>query len=161
MKSKEQIEEEEEQFIVKQIETPKVEVENKVGVELDISDNTGTDSKVEEDGFTIEKVQEEENFVVNDNVPLGDYDPTLDLSSYQLPTIDLLEAHHAGNEPVTDEELNSNKDKIVNTLIDYKIEIKSIKATVGPTVTLYEIVPAPGVFVFQKLKIWKTILLCH
>ncbi len=148
---KEQIEEEEEQFIVKQIETPKVEVENKVGVELDISDNTGTDSKVEEDGFTIEKVQEEENFVVNDNVPLGDYDPTLDLSSYQLPTIDLLEAHHAGNEPVTDEELNSNKDKIVNTLIDYKIEIKSIKATVGPTVTLYEIVPAPGVRI-SKIK---------
>ncbi|MCW3785614.1 FtsK/SpoIIIE family DNA translocase [Plebeiibacterium sediminum] len=148
---REQIEEEEEQFIVKQIETPKLDVENKIGVELDITDNAGSDIKTEEDGFTIEKVQEEENFVVNDNVPLGDYDPTLDLSSYQLPTIDLLEAHHAGNEPVTDAELNSNKDKIVNTLIDYKIEIKSIKATVGPTVTLYEIVPAPGVRI-SKIK---------
>ncbi len=141
----------EEQFVVKQIEVPKEEILPKVDVELDISENTGTDTEQSEDGFTIEKVKEEEGFVVSDNVPLGDYDPTLDLSSYQLPTIDLLEDHHAGNEPVTDEELNSNKDKIVNTLIDYKIEIKSIKATVGPTVTLYEIVPAPGVRI-SKIK---------
>ncbi len=144
-------EEIEEEFVVKQIETPQEDLKPKVEVELDISENNGSEDQQEEDSFTIEKVQEEENFVVNDNVPLGDYDPTLDLSSYQLPTIDLLEDHHAGNEPVTDEELNSNKDKIVNTLIDYKIEIKSIKATVGPTVTLYEIVPAPGVRI-SKIK---------
>ncbi len=147
----ENTEDEEEQFVVKHIDVPKEELLPKVEVELDISENTGSDTEQPEDGFTIEKVQEEEDFLVHDNVPLGDYDPTLDLSSYQLPTINLLEDHHAGNEPVTDEELNSNKDKIVNTLIDYKIEIKSIKATVGPTVTLYEIVPAPGVRI-SKIK---------
>ncbi len=139
----------EEEFIVKQI-VPKASTEEKVDVELDISKNNGSEHP-EEENFTIHKIQEEEDFVVNDNTPLGDYDPTLDLSSYQLPTLDLLEDHHASNEPVTDEELNSNKDKIVNTLIDYKIEIKSIKATVGPTVTLYEIVPAPGVRI-SKIK---------
>jgi S-DNA-T family DNA segregation ATPase FtsK/SpoIIIE len=139
----------EEEFIVKQI-APKDRLEDKVDVELDISKNNGSEHP-EEENFTIHKIQEEEDFIVNDNTPLGDYDPTLDLSSYQLPTLDLLEDHHASNEPVTDEELNSNKDKIVNTLIDYKIEIKSIKATVGPTVTLYEIVPAPGVRI-SKIK---------
>ena len=121
-----------------------------IGLELDITDNNGSDLD-EDEGFTIEKITEDEDFEVDDTTPLGDYDPTLDLSSYQFPTLDLLEDHHFGNEPVTDEELNSNKDKIVNTLIDYKIEIKSIKATVGPTVTLYEIVPAPGVRI-SKIK---------
>ncbi|MGQ1787742.1 MULTISPECIES: FtsK/SpoIIIE family DNA translocase [unclassified Saccharicrinis] len=120
-------------------------------IELDISDNEGSEDVNHDGNFTIEKIEEEKDFEVKANIPLGDYDPTLDLSSYQLPTIDLLEDHHFGNEPVTDEELNSNKDKIVNTLIDYKIEIKSIKATVGPTVTLYEIVPAPGVRI-SKIK---------
>ena len=148
-----QIQEEsvEEEFVVKQIEKQIEEPTEKVGLELDISDNSGSELSDEDQNFTIEKVHEEENFEVKENVPLGDYDPTLDLSTYQLPLIDLLEDHHAGNEPVTDEELNSNKDKIVNTLIDYKIEIKSIKATVGPTVTLYEIVPAPGVRI-SKIK---------
>ncbi|WP_075591380.1 DNA translocase FtsK [Labilibacter marinus] len=147
----------EEEFVVKQItpeeEVPTEETETtlpKTEVELDISENAGSENS-EDDSFTIEKVEEDEVFEVKDNTPLGDYDPTLDLSSYQLPPVDLLEDHHMGNEPVTDEELNSNKDKIVNTLIDYKIEIKSIKATVGPTVTLYEIVPAPGVRI-SKIK---------
>jgi S-DNA-T family DNA segregation ATPase FtsK/SpoIIIE len=75
----------------------------------------------------------------------GPYDPTLDLSSYQLPTPDLLEDHRAENSTVTNEELISNKNKIVETLANYKIQIDRIKATIGPTVTLYEIVPAPGV----------------
>ncbi len=145
-------EEPEPEFMVKQISTPADDSipDEKIAVELDISENNGTDNE-EDQNFTIEKIEEEENFEVKGTQPLGDYDPTLDLSSYQLPSIDLLEDHHAGNEPVTDEELNSNKDKIVNTLIDYKIEIKSIKATVGPTVTLYEIVPAPGVRI-SKIK---------
>ena len=74
------------------------------------------------------------------------YDPTLDLSSYQLPPIDLLK-EYGGNSgaSVTKEELESNKDRIVETLSHYKIDIAKIKATVGPTVTLYEIIPAPGV----------------
>ncbi|MBN1927389.1 MAG: DNA translocase FtsK 4TM domain-containing protein, partial [Prolixibacteraceae bacterium] len=99
----------------------------------------------------IEKAATEEILEHNDDKPLGDYDPTLDLSSYKLPTFDLLDDHAAGSGQVGEEELISNKNKIVKTLEDYKIQIKSIKATVGPTITLYEIVPAPGVRI-SKIK---------
>lgn len=77
----------------------------------------------------------------------GEYDPTLDLSSYQFPTLDLLDDH--GGQPLEDrinkEELLANQKRIVDTLGNYKIDIEKIKASIGPTVTLYEIVPAPGV----------------
>ncbi len=76
---------------------------------------------------------------------LEDYDPTLDLPHYQMPSLDLLEKHETENSMVTNEELMGNKNKIVETLAHYKIQIDKIKATIGPTVTLYEIVPAPGV----------------
>jgi S-DNA-T family DNA segregation ATPase FtsK/SpoIIIE len=99
----------------------------------------------------IEKAATEEMLEHNDDRPLGDYDPTLDLSSYKLPTFDLLDDHDAGSGQVGEDELISNKNKIVKTLEDYKIQIKSIKATVGPTITLYEIVPAPGVRI-SKIK---------
>jgi S-DNA-T family DNA segregation ATPase FtsK/SpoIIIE len=82
---------------------------------------------------------------------LEDYDPTLDLSHYQMPSVELLEKHDAENSTVTNEELISNKNKIVETLSHYKIQIDKIKATIGPTVTLYEIVPAPGVRI-SKIK---------
>ncbi|MCG8580703.1 MAG: DNA translocase FtsK [Bacteroidales bacterium] len=101
--------------------------------------------------LTIEKSEEEEILDSVDNEPLGDYDPTLDLSSYQLPDIELLDDHSANNAEVSMEELETNKNRIVKTLEDYKIQIKNIKATVGPTVTLYEIVPAPGVRI-SKIK---------
>lgn len=81
----------------------------------------------------------------DDKAVLGDYDPTLDLSSYKYPTIDLLDDHASGNAEVSNEELISNKNKIVETLRHYKIEITKIRATIGPTITLYEIVPAPGI----------------
>ena len=76
---------------------------------------------------------------------MEDYDPTLDLSGFKFPTLDLLEDHKSGNAEVTNEELISNKNKIVETLRHYKIEITKIRATIGPTITLYEIVPAPGI----------------
>lgn len=85
------------------------------------------------------------------HLPLEDYDPTLELSTFQLPSIDLLERHESVNSAVTNEELISNKNKIVETLGHYKIQIDKIKATIGPTVTLYEIVPAPGVRI-SKIK---------
>ncbi len=85
------------------------------------------------------------------NLPLEDYDPTLELSTFELPPIDLLEKHDSQNSNVTNEELISNKNKIVETLGHYKIKIDKIKATIGPTVTLYEIVPAPGVRI-SKIK---------
>ncbi len=73
------------------------------------------------------------------------YDPILDLRNYKFPNIDLLEAH--GSEKIIQDvtELETNKNQIINTLKNYDIEIQKIYATVGPTVTLYEIVPAPGV----------------
>lgn len=75
----------------------------------------------------------------------GVYDPTLELSSYKFPTLDLLSEYDSGKAGVTQEELNQNKDKIVATLVNFKIGIQSIKATIGPTVTLYEIVPDAGI----------------
>ncbi len=81
----------------------------------------------------------------------GVYDPTKDLEGYVLPPIDLLKDYGTGGVSVSKEELEGNKDKIVETLSHYKIDIAKIKATVGPTVTLYEIVPAPGVRI-SKIK---------
>ncbi len=79
------------------------------------------------------------------NPPLESYDPTLDLSNYKFPGFDLLETH--GSEKIVHDpaELENNKNQIIATLKNYDIAIQRIAATVGPTVTLYEIVPAPGV----------------
>ena len=79
------------------------------------------------------------------------YDPTLDLPRYQYPTIDLLTEYPVKDVKVSKEELESNKDNILSTLINFKIAISSIKATIGPTVTLYEIVPEAGVKI-SKIK---------
>jgi S-DNA-T family DNA segregation ATPase FtsK/SpoIIIE len=79
------------------------------------------------------------------------YDPTEDLSNYKFPPLDLLQEHGTGQINMDKEELERNKDQIIATLNNYQIEISKIKATVGPTVTLYEIVPAPGVRI-SKIK---------
>ncbi|MDG2164663.1 MAG: DNA translocase FtsK 4TM domain-containing protein [Flavobacteriales bacterium] len=81
----------------------------------------------------------------------GEYDPKLDLGHYKHPTIDLMIEYPNSEVTVNKEELEANKNQIVETLNNYKIEISKIKATVGPTVTLYEIVPAPGVRI-SKIK---------
>lgn len=80
-----------------------------------------------------------------------DYDSTLDLSNYKFPPVDLLRKHGDGGAKVTREELEANKNRIVETLANYKIGIANIKATIGPTVTLYEIVPESGVRI-SKIK---------
>lgn len=76
---------------------------------------------------------------------LGVYDPTADLSKYQLPPVDLLKKYSQTDTQVDMSEQNNNKNRIIQTLENYGIKIKSIKATVGPTVTLYEIVPEDGI----------------
>jgi S-DNA-T family DNA segregation ATPase FtsK/SpoIIIE len=81
----------------------------------------------------------------------GPYDPTLELGNYQFPTLDLLHNRGEGTSKVTAEELEANKDRIVETLGNYGISIASIKATIGPTVTLYEIIPEAGVRI-SKIK---------
>lgn len=107
---------------------------------------------VEDDSFAITNLNEKVEMAdeINDEA-LGDYDPTLELSHYKLPPIDLLADHRSANSEVSEEELHENKNKIVETLNNYKIQIDKIKATIGPTVTLYEIVPAPGVRI-SKIK---------
>lgn len=79
------------------------------------------------------------------------YDSTLDLSNYQYPSLDLLNNYPNKNVQVGKDELEQNKDKIIETLINFKIGISNIKATIGPTVTLYEIVPEAGIKI-SKIK---------
>jgi len=74
-----------------------------------------------------------------------DYDPRKDLSSFRFPSMNLLKIYNTGDRAVDMNEQNENKEKIIHTLRNYGIEITSIKATVGPTITLYEIVPQAGV----------------
>ncbi|MCW8979869.1 MAG: DNA translocase FtsK, partial [Altibacter sp.] len=82
----------------------------------------------------------------------GEFDPTLELSNFKFPSLDLLKDYTGGKGITIDqEELEENKNRIVNTLNNYKIGIANIKATVGPTVTLYEIVPEAGIRI-SKIK---------
>lgn len=79
------------------------------------------------------------------------YDPTLELSSYEHPVLALLEDYSSQRVEIDRAELEANKEQIIETLLNYKIEITKIRATIGPTVTLYEIIPAPGVRI-SKIK---------
>ena len=103
----------------------------------------------------IEKPEEED--IIEENLAsrlvadFGEFDPTLELSQYKYPTIDLLKDYSSGGITINQAELEENKNKIVETLRNYKIEIAQIKATVGPSVTLYEIVPEAGIRI-SKIK---------
>ncbi|WP_321308907.1 DNA translocase FtsK 4TM domain-containing protein [Marinifilum fragile] len=140
-----------------ELETPNFESEilltEESEIPVDATNETALNETESENGveLKIETVREQEETVPLNQEPLEDFDPTLDLSRYRFPTIDLLEDHQINNSVVSKEELESNKNKIVETLRHYKIEIVQIKATIGPTVTLYEIVPAPGVRI-SKIK---------
>ncbi len=81
----------------------------------------------------------------------GEFDPTLELANYKFPELNLLRDYNNENITIDKQELEINKNKIVDTLNNYKIGISSIKATIGPTVTLYEIVPNAGVRI-SKIK---------
>ena len=107
-------------------------------------------------GFTVERPAEPETAAAPPVTPRPGsldtpYDPTLDLRDYRFPTLDLLEDFGAQETQVQEEELLSNKNRIVETLQNYGIKIDTIKATIGPTVTLYEIVPAAGIRI-SKIK---------
>jgi S-DNA-T family DNA segregation ATPase FtsK/SpoIIIE len=100
--------------------------------------------------FTVQKGPEEEK-TAEEVENLDPYDPTLDLPRYKYPTIDLLNEYDVKKVTVSRQELEENKDKIVTTLENFQIGIQGIQATIGPTVTLYEIVPNPGVKI-SKIK---------
>ena len=121
-----------------------------------IEDDTHPDNNVDSDDISIEveKINEEE--VGSKNVNLSNdnskkFDPTLDLSNFKNPSIDLLKDYGDGTIKIDQEELESNKNRIVDTLKNYNIGIKQIKATIGPTVTLYEIIPDAGIRI-SKIK---------
>ncbi len=126
---------------------------NPVGPELQI--NEIDEKPVSEEVFVIEKAVEED--IVEENLAsrlvadFGLFDPTLELSNYKFPTIDLLKEYSSVGITINQAELEENKNNIVETLRNYKIEIAQIKATVGPSVTLYEIVPEAGIRI-SKIK---------
>ncbi|MGV3561077.1 DNA translocase FtsK 4TM domain-containing protein [Larkinella arboricola] len=118
-----------------------------------ISDTTSIESSAEPAQPVAEPYAGPTDEVDEDALKLhGLYDPTLDLPRYQFPTIELLTEYPENQKAqVSAEELEANKDRIVDTLQNYGITIDSIKATIGPTVTLYEIIPAAGVRI-SKIK---------
>ena len=96
--------------------------------------------------FTVEVPREEEPATPAEVVAeLGEYDPRLDLSNYHFPSLDLLKKYDRNDKPIDMEEQSENQKRIKQTLENFGISISSIKATVGPTITLYEVVPAQGV----------------
>ena len=125
-------------------------------------DNFKVTAPIEEEESISDLAMEVEEIVVEpeekDNIAnklvedFGEFDPTLELGNYKFPHIDLLDQHGAtGGITINQEELEENKNKIVETLRNYKIGIAQIKATIGPTVTLYEIVPDAGIRI-SKIK---------
>ncbi|MFK7781831.1 DNA translocase FtsK, partial [Psychroserpens sp.] len=98
-----------------------------------------------------EEVSETDNLSNKLVEDFGQFDPTLDLSKFEFPPLDLLKKYDTEGITINQEELEENKNRIVETLNNYKIGISSIKATIGPTVTLYEIVPEAGVRI-SKIK---------
>ena len=139
-------------------ETEEEEEEEENGP-VDLGTFIGEEETVEveppDENFQVEVATEEEELTedeLSDKLKeFGEYDPKLDLSTYQLPGIELLEDYGGGEISVNKEELEENKNKIVETLGNYNINIAKIKATIGPTVTLYEIVPVAGVRI-SKIK---------
>ncbi|MFN6038460.1 MAG: DNA translocase FtsK, partial [Bacteroidota bacterium] len=109
---------------------------------------------------TLEETKEEEVLLNDEDIEVkskklveefGEFDPTLELGTYQFPTLELLNDYGKSEVRISQEEFAANNDKIVSTLKNYGIEIDKIKVTPGPTVTLYEIVPAAGVRI-SKIK---------
>ena len=124
-------------------------------VAMEISNQQPEELYQKEEILEIQKVEEED--IVEENLAsrlvadFGLFDPRLDLSHYKFPTLDLLKEYNTGGITINQEELEENKNRIVETLRNYKIEIAHIKATVGPSVTLYEIVPEAGIRI-SKIK---------
>lgn len=135
---------------------PKIKPETPQTTNFSIEDKSiPKEDFVTEDAFVIEKIEEEvlveENLAAKLVQDFGLFDPTLELSHYQFPPIDLLKEYSSGGITINQAELEENKNKIVDTLKNYSIGISQIKATVGPTVTLYEIVPEAGIRI-SKIK---------
>ncbi len=145
------------------IEVPKPFEEKGLKLAVDFPERNTSSSESSGPTFTVETKQEEvsedvfENDLDDDGInekvlkDFGLFDPTLDLGNYQYPPISLLSDYGNTGTKVTEEELEANKNNIVETMRNFQIGIASIKATIGPTVTLYEIVPEAGIRI-SKIK---------
>jgi len=122
--------------------------ELKVDVTTDVDDMPSLEMEVEKVAEELSETDNLSNKLVED---FGLFDPTLELGKYQFPPLDLLTKYDSESITINQEELEDNKNKIVETLKNYSIGIASIKATIGPTVTLYEIVPDAGIRI-SKIK---------
>lgn len=132
-----------------------VKVSPDIALTLENGHEDAYDDEDDEEEFIVHTAPEEslldENLAAKLVANFGEFDPTLELKNYQFPTIDLLREHNVGGITINQQELEENKNKIVETLRNYKIDIAQIKATVGPSVTLYEIVPEAGIRI-SKIK---------
>lgn len=138
---------EEEVELVPEIGNKPKETEETLELEVSAPVEESKPEPKKEPAFEVEISETAEKLVEK----AGNYDPTLDLASYKFPKVDLLNEYSTGKISVTKDELQANKDKIVETLTNFKIGISSIKATIGPTITLYEIIPDAGVKI-SKIK---------
>ncbi|MGV6844949.1 MAG: DNA translocase FtsK [Lutibacter sp.] len=142
-------------------EATSVEIDLSTSKEIPVQENLkGNDNGIienepkEDVSIAVDKIVNEDHVVENLSDKLvkdfGEFDPKLELSEYKFPTLNLLKVYNESIS-VNQEELELNKNKIVETLSNYKIGIDKIKATVGPTVTLYEIIPEAGIRI-SKIK---------
>ena len=141
----------EEEAVILEPEVSNIQNEEPVIEEtLDSNDPLEEDIEIVVEGPVREKHTEKNlaNSLVKD---FGEFDPKLELSNYKFPELNLLKDYSNENIHINKQELENNKNRIVETLNNYKISIASIKATIGPTVTLYEIVPDAGVRI-SKIK---------
>ena len=123
-------------------------------IEVDSNNLNKTHEKAEDVVMEISKNKEEatvDDVSANLVKKYGEFDPTLELSGFRSPGLDQLKDYGSGSIQIDEKELESNKNTIIETLRNYKIEIAKIKANIGPTVTLYEIVPAAGIRI-SKIK---------
>ncbi|MCF1752823.1 FtsK/SpoIIIE family DNA translocase [Mariniradius sediminis] len=136
----------EEKETKKPLSTPVFNIE---GEDVLLDEEPILPAKEEKKFSVVTNIDEEKTAEMVEN--LDPYDPTLDLPHYKYPTLDLLNEYDVQKVTVSRQELEDNKNKIVETLVNFKIGIQEIKATIGPTVTLYEIIPDPGVKI-SKIK---------
>lgn len=116
---------------------PVVPVEGANGVDVVVTDNRNMDEEVSSAELRARQLVEEQ----------GEYDPTLELSSFEMPSADLLKKYEQHNDEIDAAEIEENKHLITSTLESFRIGIKSISATVGPAITLYEVVPEEGILI--------------
>lgn len=129
-----------------------LELDTEVTQETDVEPTDENPSEGDDITLDVQETEEEETKDEIEHFGIDvPYDPHLDLADYQFPSLDILTDYGDGKANVEVEELEANKNKIVKTLSDYSIGIDKIKATIGPTVTLYEIVPSAGVRI-SKIK---------